>query len=276
MSQRIIFETLQYFEDGATRSELAKRIDQEYPDRTLSRYLSLRLKSLNRKGAVYTEKKDGKSIYFPNREFSVDDLSISIDDFDRGVSKEELADANIEITNIVGGASFCDNIQLQELATDIGTIEYEPETTSLAVWKPLEDSRTVLIPSSGQLTIVGATTREEVLEVIDEIKQLLPDYCLGGAHVESFRSDFKIHNIVGSGDLNRELKLSAIATGLGLEQTEYDPEQFPGLVYWMDSGIVTNIFRTGSVILFSKTYEGLIEGMKSLREHLQDIGVEFN
>lgn len=276
MSQRIIFEILQSFDDGATQNELAKRIDQQYPDRTLSKYLGLRLTSLKRKGAVYTEENDGISIYFPNEEFSVEDLSVSIDDFDRGVSREKLNDENIEITNIVGGANFCDSIQLQKLATDIGTIEYEPETSSMAAWKPFEDSRTVLIPPSGQLTIVGTTTREEILEVIDEIEQMLPDYCLGEADVESFRSNFKINNIVGSGNLNRELGLSALAIELGLEQTEYDPEQFPGLVYWMDSGTVALIFRTGSVILFSKTYKGLKQGMESLRGNLQDIGVSFD
>ena len=35
----------------------------------------------------------------------------------------------------------------------------------------------------------------------------------------------------GVADLGRNLNLNAIAIGLGLENIEYEPEQFPGLVY---------------------------------------------
>ena len=40
-----------------------------------------------------------------------------------------------------------------------------------------------------------------------------------------------VQNIVVSGDLGETLNLNAIAIGLGLESIEYEPEQFPGLVY---------------------------------------------
>jgi len=43
--------------------------------------------------------------------------------------------------------------------------------------------------------------------------------------------EIKVQNIVASADLHSVLNLNAIAIGLGLENIEYEPEQFPGLVY---------------------------------------------
>jgi TATA-box binding protein (TBP) (component of TFIID and TFIIIB) len=40
-----------------------------------------------------------------------------------------------------------------------------------------------------------------------------------------------IQNIVATSDLEGELNLSEVAMVLGLENVEYEPEQFPGLVY---------------------------------------------
>jgi len=43
------------------------------------------------------------------------------------------------------------------------------------------------------------------------------------------KPEITIQNIVASADLGRVLNLNAIAIGLGLENIEYEPEQFPAL-----------------------------------------------
>ena len=55
-----------------------------------------------------------------------------------------------------------------------------------------------------------------------------------------------IQNIVSSGDLGATLNLNVIAIGLGLEDVEYEPEQFPGLVYRLDNpDVVILLFGSG-------------------------------
>jgi transcription initiation factor TFIID TATA-box-binding protein len=57
----------------------------------------------------------------------------------------------------------------------------------------------------------------------------------------------QLENIVASAKLNRELNLNNIA--FSLENTEYEPEQFPGLVYRMDNPRVTFLlFGSGKII----------------------------
>ena len=58
---------------------------------------------------------------------------------------------------------------------------------------------------------------------------------------------FKIENIVASTSLGAELDLKAIA--LGLENVEYEPEQFPGLVYRIDvPKVVVLLFGSGKLV----------------------------
>ena len=59
-----------------------------------------------------------------------------------------------------------------------------------------------------------------------------------------------IVNIVASGNLTSEtLNLNQVAMALGLENIEYEPEQFPGMVFRMkEPKVVILIFSTGKVI----------------------------
>ncbi len=59
-----------------------------------------------------------------------------------------------------------------------------------------------------------------------------------------------IQNIVTSGDFGARLNLTAIAIGLGLEAVEYEPEQFPGLVYRLDEpDVVALLFGSGKLVI---------------------------
>ena len=58
---------------------------------------------------------------------------------------------------------------------------------------------------------------------------------------------FKIENVVASTSLGEELDLKAIARALG--GAEYEPEQFPGLVYRIDEPkVVVLLFGSGKLV----------------------------
>lgn len=61
----------------------------------------------------------------------------------------------------------------------------------------------------------------------------------------SFR--IKIENVVASASLNVPIKLEKLVSNL--DNVEYEPEQFPGLVYRMDNPRVTFLlFGSGKII----------------------------
>ena len=58
----------------------------------------------------------------------------------------------------------------------------------------------------------------------------------------------EIRNVVGMDDFQIEIPLSRLVVALRMEQVEYEPEQFPGLIYRGDAGTAL-IFSSGKVIL---------------------------
>jgi len=59
-----------------------------------------------------------------------------------------------------------------------------------------------------------------------------------------------IRNIVSSADLGERIDLNAVAVGIGLEDIEYEPEQFPDLVYCPEEReVVALLFGTGKTVI---------------------------
>jgi transcription initiation factor TFIID TATA-box-binding protein len=73
--------------------------------------------------------------------------------------------------------------------------------------------------------------------------------------------------------VGENLNLSALAIGLGLEVTEYEPEQFPGLVFRpSDHDCVLLVFGSGKVIITGATsIPAADEAFDSLRKHIEDL-----
>ena len=58
-----------------------------------------------------------------------------------------------------------------------------------------------------------------------------------------------IQNIVAISDLETELNLNEVAMGLGLDKVEYEPEQFPGLVYRIsEPKVAMLLFGSGKIV----------------------------
>ena len=82
-------------------------------------------------------------------------------------------------------------------------------------------------------------------------------------------------NIVASADLTSEtLNLNQVAMGLGLGNIEYEPEQFPGLVYRMKQPkVVMLLFSTGKVICTGgKQDEDVKQALVKLQAILEEHG----
>jgi len=84
--------------------------------------------------------------------------------------------------------------------------------------------------------------------------------------------DIEIQNVVASATFDQRLPLDRIA--IYLENTEYEPEQFPGLVYRLDEPkVVFLLFSSGRIVCTGgRTYDDVQEGISTLKENLRDIG----
>jgi transcription initiation factor TFIID TATA-box-binding protein len=149
----------------------------------------------------------------------------------------------IKIENVVASSSLNVPIKLEKLVSNLDNVEYEPEQFPGLVLRLKEPKAASLIFSSGKVVCTGAKSPKDSKIVIAKIVAKMNKIGI------KIPKDYKVQleNIVASARLNRELNLNNIA--FSLENTEYEPEQFPGLVYRMDNPRVTFLlFGSGKII----------------------------
>src|SRR3990167_5107367 len=149
----------------------------------------------------------------------------------------------IKIENVVASASLNVEIKLEKVVANMEGIEYEPEQFPGLVLRWKEPKAAALIFSSGKVVCTGAKSPGDAKLVISKIVARLNRLNMR----IPLNYKVQLENIVASARLNRELNLDNIA--FSLENTEYEPEQFPGLVYRMDDPKVTFLlFGSGKII----------------------------
>ena len=171
----------------------------------------------------------------------------------------------IKIQNIVASASLEKDIPLIRLAEALPNTEYNPEQFPGLVMRIKEPKTSALIFSSGKIVCTGAKSMAKVKEAIQKIIQ----------NIEKIRvkitvnPKIQVQNMVASGSIGMDLNLNALA--MELENTEYEPEQFPGLVYKLPETRATFLlFSNGKIVCTGTRSEGkLREAVEKLVQVLQ-------
>ena len=194
---------------------------------------------------------------------------------DSFVSEEKLSERGFTLVNLVGSLRLERELDLSALSVDLDNTEYHPETYPSMIYRPFEEnSISILTPSSGQLSIVGAKSKQELIDGVEEFLSTINNL---GIESDKTSEDILIQNVVVNYDFKRELDLSVVAVALDLNSVEYNPEQFPGLIYRSHSGNATIlVFASGKVVVTgAKTYLKAIQACDELYNRLEEIGVEF-
>lgn len=113
------------------------------------------------------------------------------------------------------------------------TIRLKPEGPALTLYR------------TGAYQIRGTDSRETLFEADETLLDALE--AIG---VEFTDSSFEQKNAVYLEDFETTVQLEALAVHLGLENVEYEPEQFPGVIYRPpEIGTVNLIFSSGKTII---------------------------
>lgn len=153
--------------------------------------------------------------------------------------------SELTIASIVATGNIDREFDLGSIANDIDSYSSdfsEEEHPGLYI-RFYENGPTVTVFRSGSCNIRGASSKEELFKN----KKLLED-SISRLGIEGSMSEFQITNIVFTSDLEKDLNLNKISISLGLDNIEYEPEQFPGLVYRLEKGVIL-IFSSGKLVL---------------------------
>ncbi|MBT3642904.1 TATA-box-binding protein [archaeon] len=149
----------------------------------------------------------------------------------------------LKVQNIVATTSLEKEVSLTKLARTQPNTEYNPDTFPGLVLRVKEPKSAVLVFSSGNLVCTGTKSISQVKEVIQQVIKQLRKI---GVNV-TIKPKITVQNIVASGAIDLDLNLNTLS--LELENTEYEPEQFPGLVYKLEEPNATFLlFSNGKLV----------------------------
>lgn len=154
----------------------------------------------------------------------------------------------VEVVNIVGTGQIPSELDLFQLAKDIDLhqVNHQIQSGQGLYLKFSEDSPTVILATAGKYIITGADSLEEVDETQEQLFELLNSLGIntdGGVGIS-------INNVVCTHELGRDVNLGSLAVALGFERVEYEPEQFPGLIFRpSELDAVLLIFSSGKLVI---------------------------
>jgi transcription initiation factor TFIID TATA-box-binding protein len=177
----------------------------------------------------------------------------------------------VKVQNIVASTTFADKLDLDIIIHSVEGAEYEPEQFPGLVYKLKDPKTATLLFKSGKANCTGAKNIEDVHKSIDIIAKTLKKL---GITVYKNR-EIAVQNIVATADLGGELNLTETAMALGLENIEYEPEQFPGMVYRIrEPKVVMLLFSTGKIVCTgAKNVEDVSTAAEKLLKELNSLGL---
>lgn len=178
-----------------------------------------------------------------------------------------MAKDSLKIQNIVATTSLGKDVPLTKLAKTLPNTEYNPETFPGLILRVKKPKSAVLVFTSGNLVCTGTKSVAQVKDVIREVIKQLKKI---GVRV-TIVPKITVQNIVASGSIDVNLNLNFLA--LELENTEYEPEQFPGLVYKLvEPNATFLLFSNGKLVCTgTKNRAQLEDSMNQLNKKIKEV-----
>lgn len=181
---------------------------------------------------------------------------------------------DIKVENVVAFAVLGKDISLKNLIEKVSGVEYNPERFPGAVYR-IEDPKTAaLIFSSGKIVCTGARSiklaKEATHKVVDRIRET-------GVKLPR-KFNIRIENIVASTEIYTEKKLNLEKLAFDLENSEYEPESFPGLVYRLrNPKAAFLLFGSGKIICTgARSVEDVHTALEKFKIDLEGVGINVN
>jgi transcription initiation factor TFIID TATA-box-binding protein len=179
---------------------------------------------------------------------------------------------DVKIENVVVFTTLGKDIPMDKISKGLFEAEYKPESFPGVVYRVKDPKTAALIFSSGKIVCTGARSpefaRTAVNKVVDDMRALNIDL------PTEFHTG--VENIVASTQIEAKEKLNLEHIAYNLENAEYEPEQFPGLVYRIsDPRVAFLLFGTGKIICTgARKTEEIHAALAKFKENLEGLGIK--
>ncbi|ASI98888.1 TATA-box-binding protein [Thermococcus celer] len=177
----------------------------------------------------------------------------------------DMSNVKLRIENIVASVDLFTQLNLERVIEMCPHSKYNPEEFPGIICRFDEPKVALLIFSSGKLVVTGAKSVEDIERAVNKLIQMLKK--IGAKFSRAPQID--IQNMVFSGDIGMEFNLDAVA--LSLPNCEYEPEQFPGVIYRVkEPRAVILLFSSGKIVCSgAKSEHDAWEAVRKLLRELE-------
>jgi len=178
------------------------------------------------------------------------------------------------IQNVVASAAFNHSVDLGAIVKAFPHVEYRPEVFPGLAFRLKKPKTCTLIFDTGSMVCTGAKSEREAKRAIRKVARELKKAGI----IIIGKPEIKIQNIVASGSLGSPIDLEELCMQIHVGGSlMYEPEQFPGAIYRMDSPhVVFLIFSNGKIVCVgAKKEEEIYEAAKNLRRRLEAMEILY-
>lgn len=175
-----------------------------------------------------------------------------------------------EVVNVVGMITYQQELDLAALAEtfserdEITSVTYEPAENHWLQARFAPDDTYAAFYRSGSCSIVGVESKEHFEEVATRINGVMQDLLQF-----EYEPEVDVSNIVATADLGSNISLEHLVVELGMGSVEYEPEQFPALMY-RESDHVMLVFSSGKMLCTGLTdVEAISKAIKEMSSKIQ-------
>jgi transcription initiation factor TFIID TATA-box-binding protein len=160
---------------------------------------------------------------------------------------------SVDIVNVSGSITYQQELDLQELANTfesherVSSVKYKPSKNHWLQTYIGKEEIYVAFYRSGKASIVGCDSLQHFHEITSEINEIMQELLQ-----YQYDPHIMVNNIVATTSLGSQINLEHLAVILGLDSVEYEPEQFPALLYRIDSAVVL-VFSSGKLVITGMT-----------------------
>ena len=148
---------------------------------------------------------------------------------------------DISVQNVTVSTDLHQELKLRSLAKSLQIPEYAPRVFPGLVYKGDDPNTVILLFDSGKMVCNGKSLEDVTVALRENVRKIVVIWYKNGGKC---MPEVIVENIVASTSFSDKLDLDVIAQSL--EEAEYEPEQFPGLVYRLSSPkTATLLFRSG-------------------------------
>ncbi|RLI97410.1 MAG: TATA-box-binding protein [Candidatus Aenigmatarchaeota archaeon] len=183
------------------------------------------------------------------------------------MAKEEF---DVKIQNIVAFTDLGKAISLERVLEKLENTEYQPEQFPGLIYRMQSPRASALIFSQGKIVCTGTKSVDDMKAAMAKIVSDLRS--IGFKIPDNYKPT--VENIVASSAIDADLNLDEIA--FQLENSEYEPEQFPGLVYRISQPRVAFLlFNSGKIIITgARNNKEIHDALNVFKGNLEEIGVK--